>query len=562
MVVTALCVTFGAAANSASAAPKAGAADPTVSVCDTDDSSGSAAAAPQTDAPNTTGSVRVAGLSTNSAVTAGQDFSEEIPDDGELVPVEQYLPGIYVELKYATADNITGQVIYDFDVPFLRYSTVKKLAETQKTVEEAGYSLKIWDAFRPTAAQYTLWDAMPDGRYIANPYQGYSNHSRGNCVDVTLVAADGTEIPMPTGFDDFTAMADRDYSDVSGEALANVQLLEQAMEAAGFIPYTAEWWHFTDETDYTVIEDFQPSDELQAIQVSAVGDNILANGYGFGYAGTFEEYMDRAGGNLSYFFEAVQDVLATDDLTIANSENVFTTQTERVNKDSQGNRAFWFRSDPASAGIYAAGSVEAVNTANNHSHDYGEAGYQESLQALAQAGVTTFGYGQAGRYEVGQTVFALLGFNALGPLEEGVGMADMKAQVRTEIAAARRWADVVVVYFHWGEEMAVTANSDQTELAHFAVDCGANLVLGSHPHVLQTVETYHGAVIAYSLGNFVYGGAQTPDRNTMILSLKVYVDRETGRFRFLRHTEIPVYVYTGSRNQYQPVLKAAWDEAS
>ena len=144
----------------------------------------------------------------------------------------------------------------------------------------------------------------------------------------------------------------------------------------------------------------------------------------------------------------------------------------------------------------------------------------------------------------------------LGPLEYGEDLEEMKTEVSQEIAAARTWADVVVAYFHWGEERDTTANGDQQELAHFAADCGADIILGSHPHVLQEVEQYNGAVIAYSLGNFVYGGAQTPARDTMILSIRLYTDSDTGELAFLRYEEIPAYVYPGSSNNYQPVLAA------
>lgn len=488
------------------------------------------------------------------ASTSAKTQEASPPAAEELIPVEQYIPGVFVELKYATEDNITGQAVYDFDIPYLRYGTVEKLARVQERLLEQGYSLKIWDAFRPTQAQFDLWEAMPDGRYIANPYRGYSDHSRGSCVDITLVTAFGEDIPMPTGFDDFTSQADRDYSDVPPEAAENARILEEAMTAEGFVPYRAEWWHFTDETNYPVEEQFDPTGALEKITVSAVGDNILASGYGFGYAGTFEDYMDRVGGDFSYFFAGVQEILAADDLTIANAENVFTTEKERVDKDHQGTDAFWFQSDPAYAEIYTAGSVEAVNTANNHSHDYGKDGYTESLSALENAGITTFGYGEAGRYTVGNTTFALLGFNVLGPLEFGVGLEEMQAAISREIASARIWADVVVTYFHWGEEYDTTATADQRALAHFAVDCGADIVLGSHPHVLQEVEMDRGAVIAYSLGNFVYGGAQRPPRETMVLSLSVYTEADTGALAFLRYEAIPAHVYGGSWNNYQPVL--------
>ena len=95
-----------------------------------------------------------------------------------------------------------------------------------------------------------------DPQYVADPTKGYSGHSRGNTVDVTLVSADGSPVPMPTDFDDFTAMADRDYSDVSDTAAYdNVRLLEDTMVSCGFRPYSAEWWHFTDTTDYPVVEE-------------------------------------------------------------------------------------------------------------------------------------------------------------------------------------------------------------------------------------------------------------------------------------------------------------------
>lgn len=125
---------------------------------------------------------------------------------------------------------------------------------------EQGYGLKIWDAFRPPAAQFVMWESCPDGNYVADPNRGFSSHSRGNTVDLTLIAADGTEAVMPTGFDDFSPKADRDYSDVDPEAAANALILENAMTAAGFKPYFGEWWHFSDTDSYDVDEAFLPGE--------------------------------------------------------------------------------------------------------------------------------------------------------------------------------------------------------------------------------------------------------------------------------------------------------------
>ena len=180
------------------------------------------------------------------------------PAPADLVAVVDYIPGTYTELRYASDNNFTHQVIYSFSDAYLRYGTVQKLASAQESLETAGYSLLIWDAFRPVSAQFKLWEICPDPAYVANPEKGYSSHSRGSTVDITLVTLDGDPVEMPTDFDDFTAMADRDYSDVSDEAAANAGLLEEAMTAAGFKPYSAEWWHYSDTEPYPVEETFIP----------------------------------------------------------------------------------------------------------------------------------------------------------------------------------------------------------------------------------------------------------------------------------------------------------------
>lgn len=180
------------------------------------------------------------------------------PEDGEFVRVLDYLPGYFQELAYATEDNFTGQVIYDFSDAYLRYGTVKKLMQVQSVLAQSGYALKIWDGFRPTAAQWKLWQVCPNPTYVSDPTNGYSSHSRGNTVDVTLVYADGSEVEMPTGFDDFTHYADRDYGDCPQKAAENARFLENTMKEAGFSAYFGEWWHFSDTDSYDVAEDFYP----------------------------------------------------------------------------------------------------------------------------------------------------------------------------------------------------------------------------------------------------------------------------------------------------------------
>ena len=169
-----------------------------------------------------------------------------------------YLPGVFLDLRYATEDNFTGQRIYDFSDAYLRWGTVKKLMAVSRELEAQGLYLKIWDAYRPVSAQYRLWEVCPDPTFVANPETGYSSHSRGNTVDLTLVNSQGQELEMPTEFDDFTALADRDYTDCPETAAANARALEELMERHGFSGYFGEWWHFSDTQTYPVELEFTP----------------------------------------------------------------------------------------------------------------------------------------------------------------------------------------------------------------------------------------------------------------------------------------------------------------
>lgn len=196
-------------------------------------------------------------------VTAQEIITQEIttekePEDDEYVLVKKYIPDIYVELRYATENNFTGVKIYDFTEAYLRYGTVKKLAQVQKELKQQGYSLKIWDAYRPFEAQQKLWEVYPDPNYVANPANGMKKHNLGGTVDITMVAADGTVISMPTEFDDFSLKADRDYSDIEDEeAVKNVMILQNAMENNGFTGYQGEWWDYSDTVEYEAV-DFEP----------------------------------------------------------------------------------------------------------------------------------------------------------------------------------------------------------------------------------------------------------------------------------------------------------------
>ena len=197
------------------------------------------------------------GVSLEAPVVDLEDMPRREP--GDFVRVRDYIPDLVTELKYATAGNFAGVVLYDFTEVYLRYSTVLKLMDVQADLRQQGLRLKIWDGYRPLEAQEKLWYAKPDPNYVSNPWSGTNSHSRGNTVDVTLVDKDGKELEMPSGFDEFSSFGDRDYSDCTDTAAANAALLQEIMEAHGFEGLQSEWWHFTEkDAEYEIEKVFDP----------------------------------------------------------------------------------------------------------------------------------------------------------------------------------------------------------------------------------------------------------------------------------------------------------------
>lgn len=167
------------------------------------------------------------------------------PDD--LVDLEKAIPGIVLDIRYATTNNFTGQKLYPSAHCYLRRAAAEKLAAAQKEFATHGYGLKIFDGYRPLSVQRKMWEVFPQPGYVADPKKG-SRHNRGAAVDVTLIRlADGAELPMPTPYDDFTERAHRNFKDLPDETIRNRDLLEQVLTKHGFVGLPTEWWHFDDK---------------------------------------------------------------------------------------------------------------------------------------------------------------------------------------------------------------------------------------------------------------------------------------------------------------------------
>lgn len=292
-----------------------------------------------------------------------------------------------------------------------------------------------------------------------------------------------------------------------------------------------------------------PTTAPVSLTVSVVGDCTLGTDENFDYDTSLNACYDNYGAD--YFFSNVKSIFSADDLTIANFEGTLTDSEEREDKE------YAFKAPAEYAGILTSGSVEAVNTANNHSHDYGDQGYEDTISALDSAGILNFGYDKTVVTEVKGIKVGLVGIYELKDHLE------RKEQLKQNIAKVKaEGAQITIVIFHWGNEKEEVPDSNQTTLAHLAIDEGADLVCGHHPHVLQGIEEYKGKNIVYSLGNFCFGGNQYPsDMDTMIFQQTFTVDQNGVKEDNVTNI-IPCSVSSDSDyNNYQPT-PAEGDEAA
>ena len=266
--------------------------------------------------------------------------------------------------------------------------------------------------------------------------------------------------------------------------------------------------------------------------ISLVGDCSIGDSIQYRKAASsYHTCIDQNG--YGWPFSLVKDVLAADDLTVANLEVVFTTRTQHTGK------LYNLVADADHVNALTAGSIELVNTVNNHCMDFGSAGYQDTLDTLDAAGVAHFGSINIGRenapdqlrvQDVNGIRFSFIGFSY--PQE-----ADQK-RIATRIATLReQGCDVVVVSLHWGRETHPTPTVGQMNYAKRIIDAGADVIWGHHPHVLQPIQFYQGKPILYSTGNFTFGTMSNVDPATGIFQLTY--EKEEGLVQLASLSVVP-----------------------
>lgn len=274
---------------------------------------------------------------------------------------------------------------------------------------------------------------------------------------------------------------------------------EASSEIPGEIPTEMK------EEPPTETESQIPEPVVQTVKITAVGDCTLGVTQTHGYAGSFHEYYDSYGED--YFFSGVREIFERDDFTLINLECVLSDSNERIEKD-------WnLKGKPSYVGIMTNSSVEGCSLGNNHTRDYGESGLNETIQVLNDAGIV---YGLNEHVATYTTesgiVVGIVSSNLLWRDEVHINY------VKDGITALREMgADLILVSCHWGTEGEHYATDYQKNYAHQIIDWGADVIIGTHPHVLQGIELYNGKLICYSLGNFCFGGNRNPaDKNTVV----------------------------------------------
>lgn len=185
-------------------------------------------------------------------------LSVRVDSAKKMVDLLKIIPGLVLDLRYATTNNFTHRQMY---VPaprctFLRQPAASALAAVQKELNDKGYGLKIFDAYRPYGVTVSFWELIEDERYVSNPGKG-SGHNRGLAVDLTIIDLKSRkELNMGTGFDNFTDTAHHSFTGLSPAVLANRKLLKETMEKHGFNKLETEWWHFywSNDRGYEVLD--------------------------------------------------------------------------------------------------------------------------------------------------------------------------------------------------------------------------------------------------------------------------------------------------------------------
>lgn len=285
-----------------------------------------------------------------------------------------------------------------------------------------------------------------------------------------------------------------------------------------------------------------PVNEAKVVKISAVGDCTIGWDDRYAYIGRYDYYLKQNNFDYSYYFKNVKDLFSSDDLTIANLEGDFTDYNVKREKK------FNFKAPKEYRNVLTEGNVDIVSFANNHTHDYENQGYIDTINALNEINMPYYGYD---KYLIKEVNGIKIGF---------FGFLDIFGERFNEVNKAIKYlkennCDLIIASMHWGIEYDYEQSKEQVRMGHYLIDNGVDLVIGHHPHIVQGIEKYHNKYIIYSLGNFSFGGNSKPrDMDTFIWQQTfTFLNNELQLDDNIKI--IPTYVSSVKNvNNYQPTV--------
>lgn len=287
--------------------------------------------------------------------------------------------------------------------------------------------------------------------------------------------------------------------------------------------------------------------EKREILITSAGDCTLGTDTNFGYEGSFTYELDIYNNDYSHIMSNVKNIFENDDYTIVNLETTFTESNFKADKGS--GVAYHFKGPKEYVNILTSSSIEGVTVSNNHIYDYGEQGFKDTINTLTENNIDYCGEGYKILKEIKGIKIGFLGYQGW------IDSNELRDTIREDIQELREnGAQIVIPYFHWGVEKSFQPIETQINLARYSIDNGADMVLGSHSHVIGALENYKGKLIAYSLGNFSFGGNFNPsDKRTFILQSKF--DFENDEIVKIQHKIIPALISSVEyKNDYVPTV--------
>lgn len=284
------------------------------------------------------------------------------------------------------------------------------------------------------------------------------------------------------------------------------------------------------------------SNDKGMLVISAAGDCTLGNDATSKFSGSFIDVFNKNNKDYSYFFKNVKPIFDKDDLSIVNLETTLTNATEKIEKE------FRFKGNPDFTNLLINGGINTVNIANNHIHDYLQKGFDDTVSNLKKSNIGFFGEGYSYSKVIKNIKVGMLGYRVWNNSNY------LKSIIEKDIKKLKKQGNqLIIINFHWGEEMKNYPNDIQMDMGRFAIDNGADLILGTHPHVMESIEKYKGKYIVYSLGNFSFGGSKYPsDKDTFIFQESFGITN--GKLNLSNSANVvPCSISSiKGRNNYQP----------